>query len=81
MYKIDLALNNLQWLICHQTKPNQSKHFKQIETSPILRKAITIVDIFSVCEFSSPVLTGRVSQKSEYQQVSSGLLNSSQYPG
>ena len=20
--KIDLALNNLQWLICHQTKPN-----------------------------------------------------------
>ena len=22
MYKDDLALNNLQWLICHQTKPN-----------------------------------------------------------
>ena len=25
MYKKDLALNNLQWLICHQTKPNQTK--------------------------------------------------------
>ena len=24
MYKDDLALNNLQWLICHKTKPNQT---------------------------------------------------------
>ena len=23
--KMDLALNNLQWLICHKTKPNQTK--------------------------------------------------------
>ena len=23
MYKQDLALDNLQWLICHKTKPNQ----------------------------------------------------------
>ena len=23
MYKEDLALNNLQWLICHKTEPNQ----------------------------------------------------------
>ena len=23
MYKEDLALNNLQWLICYKTKPNQ----------------------------------------------------------
>ena len=23
MYKEDLALDNLQWLICHKTKPNQ----------------------------------------------------------
>ena len=21
MYKVDLALNNLQWLICHKTQP------------------------------------------------------------
>ena len=25
MYKNDLALNNLQWLICHKTKPEQTK--------------------------------------------------------
>ena len=25
MYKEDLALNNLQWLICHKTKLNQAK--------------------------------------------------------
>ena len=24
MYKEDLALNNLQWLICHETYPNQT---------------------------------------------------------
>ena len=24
MYKKDLALNNLQWLICHKTKLNQN---------------------------------------------------------
>ena len=23
MYKEDLVLNNLQWLICHKSKPNQ----------------------------------------------------------
>ena len=25
MYKKELALNHLQWLICHKTKPNQTK--------------------------------------------------------
>ena len=25
MYKKDFALNNLQWLICHKTTPNQTK--------------------------------------------------------
>ena len=25
MYKPDLALDNLQWLVCHKTKPNQTK--------------------------------------------------------
>ena len=35
MYKIDLVLNNLQWLICHKTHPNQTKrvkmNFREIE--------------------------------------------------
>ena len=26
MYKPDFALNNLQWLICHKTKPNPVKN-------------------------------------------------------
>ena len=25
MYSEDLALNNLQWLICHKTQPNQTQ--------------------------------------------------------
>ena len=27
---MDLVLNNLQRLICHKTKPNQTKHLTQI---------------------------------------------------
>ena len=27
MYKKDLALNDLQWLICHKTKPNETQPF------------------------------------------------------
>ena len=27
MYKLNLALNNIQCLICHKTKPNQSNKF------------------------------------------------------
>ena len=32
MYKDDLALNNLQWLICHKTQPNQNLnvYFKKL---------------------------------------------------
>ena len=26
MQEKDLALNGLQWLICHKTKPNQTQH-------------------------------------------------------
>ena len=29
MYKPDLALNNLQWLISHKTKPNQTSLYLQ----------------------------------------------------
>ena len=30
MYKKDLALNNLQWLACYKTKPNQNTFLKVI---------------------------------------------------
>ena len=39
MYKEDLALNNLQWLICHKTKPNQIKPNQNIHTN-IYKKEI-----------------------------------------
>ena len=32
MYKQDLSLNNLQWLICHKTQPNQTKPSTEMET-------------------------------------------------
>ena len=31
MYKEDLALYDLQWLICHETKPNQASDFKPVK--------------------------------------------------
>ena len=30
MYKEDLALNNLQWLVCHKTKLNQIVNIQYI---------------------------------------------------
>ena len=35
MYKQDLALYNLQWFICHKTKPNQTQptYFAKTEVS------------------------------------------------
>ena len=30
MYKEDLALNNLQWLICHKTNPNKNRRKEKI---------------------------------------------------
>ena len=30
MYKDDLALNNLQWLMCHKTQPNQIIYISNI---------------------------------------------------
>ena len=30
MYKGDLALNDLQWLICHKTQPNQILYIQYI---------------------------------------------------
>ena len=30
MYKEDLAFNDLQWLICHKTQPNQILYIQYI---------------------------------------------------
>ena len=36
MYKEDLALNNLQWLICQKTQPNQTENSAHIKDLLIL---------------------------------------------
>ena len=41
MYKIDLALNNQQWLICHKSKPNQTKQNITPKNKIILSKKKT----------------------------------------
>ena len=33
MYKKDLALNSLQWLICHKIKSNQTKPYTCEQTN------------------------------------------------
>ena len=38
MYKVDLALNNLQWLICHKIQPNQAKPNPLHEIQPVYSK-------------------------------------------
>ena len=35
MYKQDLAFNNLQWLICHETQPNQTRHCWKTEKTVV----------------------------------------------
>ena len=38
MFKKDLALNNLLWLICHKTKPNQIKGMNSNILPPAMKK-------------------------------------------
>ena len=50
MYKKDLALNDLQWLICHKTKPNQTNSY-ECDRNPAkmaLHNEIFIRAIYSV---------------------------------
>ena len=39
MYIENLAINNLQWSICHKTKPNQTKSINQLSGLYDLRLA------------------------------------------
>ena len=48
MYKKDLALSNLQWLICHKTKPNQTR---------LCHVIVSEFDFHWVPHFSSLVLS------------------------
>ena len=46
MYKEDLALNNLQWLICHKTQPTQTKP----NSTNTLGKGMTSTILFPVID-------------------------------
>ena len=46
MYKPDLALNNLQWLMCHKTKPIFHRVLLQISLLSLLQ--IANIEIFSL---------------------------------
>ena len=35
MYEEDSALNNLQWLICHKTQPNQTNEINSLITKEL----------------------------------------------
>ena len=52
MYKENMALNNLQWMICHKTKPN---HIKPNETKPqyIVPKVLNSARLNVVMRMSS----------------------------
>ena len=45
MYKEDLALNNLQWLICHKIQPNQIIYIQHILLKGFSIKQPTMVDM------------------------------------
>ena len=47
MYKEDLTLNNLQWLICHKTQRNQIKFTSDINIYAILFSS----KMFLYCRF------------------------------
>ena len=42
MYKENLALNNLQWLICHKTQPNPT-HMHMVFTVPQVSLGLSLV--------------------------------------
>ena len=52
MYKKDLALNDLQWLICHKTKPNSPQRF----SGPPLDFCNLYVFASQISSFENPLI-------------------------
>ena len=50
MYKMDLALTNLQWLMCHKTKPNQTSNLplQRIFLLPLARVLLPNTSSYSL---------------------------------
>ena len=73
---MDLALNNLQRLICHKTQQTQPNPIPPV-FFPI---NIIIIAFFShIWELFTPALADGFSQGFQWQQASSSLQDSSQY--
>ena len=47
IYKEDLVLNNLQWLLCHKTQPNQSEEL-HYQFSIFINVAYTTLDMVKI---------------------------------
>ena len=58
MYEEDLALNNLQWLICYKTQPNQNQNLQNIpaDFSHVPFRMVSILLISSSSILSSSFL-------------------------
>ena len=82
MYKPDLALNNLQWLICHKTKPNQTilkwQHFVVIlcKWRPDIGLAVRV---FANGPGDLGSIPGRVIPKTQKMVLDASLLNTQHY--
>ena len=64
MYEEDLALNNLQWLICYKTKRNETKRNqkKQIKKNPRQTQKQLPTEIFKSPVETPTVKEGRTNQ-------------------
>ena len=51
MYKMDLALNNQQWLICHKTKPTQNQFWLNLAATNSKNSLYIIHENFFFPEF------------------------------
>ena len=78
MNKPDLALNNQQWLICHKTKPNQTKDVQYF--SQILSALDGVIfggidsEIINTAKLSSKILLLRIFPPTLYINVYDELL-------
>ena len=64
MYKKNLGLNNLQWLMCHKTKPNQTAYDSEAPVLEILGVgSVTISSLLPLSLWSGMVVPVRVPSK------------------
>ena len=57
MYKQDLALNKLQWLICHKTKPNNTFCFVSVSMHFLINSSPFDDNTLLVAMMGQPVIS------------------------